>query len=234
MIDVACLIHGQTYDWQYVERLRSMVSRNLAVPITMHVYTEKDRQIPAPYVKHELIDWGIGGPKKSWWYKMQLFNPLYHSGPLLYFDLDTVIVGDITWITKLTTDVFWSVRDFKYLWRPYLYNVNSSVMWWDTNRFADVWQEFNQRDLANLMRMHHGDQDFLNSSIDQTRRRCFDTEQVRSWRWQCLDGGFDFSSRRFLKPGIGTNYPDGTSVLIFHGNPKPGETRDPVIRQHWQ
>ena len=234
MIDVACLIHGETYDWQYVDRLYSMVSRNVNQPITMHVYTEKQRPVPAPYVKHELLDWGFGGPKKAWWYKLQLFNPLYHHGPMLYFDLDTVIVNDISWIIKLDTDVFWSVRDFKYLWKPHLYNVNSSVMWWDTSKFSDIWHRACDQDIPIIMRRHHGDQDFLSETIEQSRRRCFDPDKIRSWRWQCLDGGFDFASRRYFRPGTGTRFDEDVSVLIFHGSPKPSEVRDPVIGQHWQ
>lgn len=233
-VNIACLIHGDVYGWDYVDRLYSMVQRNFNRPTTMHVYTEQDRPVPAPYVKHELIDWGISGPKKSWWYKMQLFNTEHHQGPLLYLDLDTVIVGKIDWICQLTTDLFWAVRDFKYLWKPHTYNINSSVMWWDTTKFAHIWQGFKEQELTYLTRKYHGDQDFLDDHISQNQRRCFDSQQIKSWRWQCLDGGFDFQSRRYLVPGQGTRYDDNTKILIFHGRPKPNEIRDPVIKQHWQ
>jgi hypothetical protein len=49
-------------------------------------------------VKHILDDWGISGPKRSWWYKMQLFNPAHFAGNLLYFDLDVVIANQLNWI----------------------------------------------------------------------------------------------------------------------------------------
>ena len=117
-IDCACVIHGDLYSWKYVDRLYSMLSRNITQGIRLHVYTEERRLVPPPYIKHSLDDWKIGGPKKSWWYKMQLFNTAHHAGPLLYFDLDTVIVKNIDWLVNLPLSYFWAVRDFKYLWKP--------------------------------------------------------------------------------------------------------------------
>ena len=80
----------------------------------------------------------------------------------------------------------------------------------------------------------HGDQDYISEVISQQQRRFFDTNRVKSWRWQALDGGFDFSRRKYHNPGQGTDISDQTSVLIFHGKPKPIDVKDPVILQHWQ
>lgn len=233
-INCACVIHGNAYDWSYVDRLYSMISRHLSCPIIMHVYTESNRPVPLPYVKHCLDDWNIGGAKRSWWYKMQMFNANHYSGPLLYFDLDTVIVGNIDWILNCPTDMFWGVRDFKYLWKPHLYNINSSIMWWDTSKFDWVWQNFKTQDLSTVVRRYHGDQDFITETIPQHQRRCFNPAQVQSWRWECLDGGYDFKRRMHKNPGTGTKITDKTSVLVFHGNPKPKEVQDSLIIQHWQ
>lgn len=233
-VNCACVIHGTAYDWSYVDRLYSMVSRQLNYPIVMHVYTEASRPVPLPYVKHCLDDWSIGGAKRSWWYKMQMFNSTHYSGPLLYFDLDTVIVNDISWILNCSTDMFWGVRDFKYLWKPHLYNINSSVMWWDTSKFDWVWQNFKTQDLTTVIRRYHGDQDFITEVIPQHQRRCFNPTQVQSWRWECLDGGYDFKRRKHKNPGTGTKITDKTSILVFHGNPKPKEVQDSLIIQHWQ
>ena len=82
-IDCACVIHGSGYDWQYVERLYNMLCRNLLKEVRLHVYTEHDRSVPPHMVKHILEDWGISGPKRSWWYKMQLFNPTHFAGNML-------------------------------------------------------------------------------------------------------------------------------------------------------
>lgn len=233
-IDCACLIHGTAYEWKYVEHLYNMLNRHLTAGARLHVYTESHRPVPAHMIKHELQDWGISEPKRSWWYKMQLFNPEHHNGPLLYFDLDTVIVNNIDWICNLPSNFFWSVRDFKYLWRSSDCKVNSSVMWWNTGRFDMVWHSFQRQNLKKMMSKYHGDQDYINDAVGHADRRFFDVNQVKSWRWQCLDGGYNFNKKFYKYPGKGTNFDPPTSVLIFHGKPKPGDLTDPVIVQHWQ
>lgn len=231
-INCACLIHSDGYSWNYVDRLYNMIIRNITRPVILHVYTEDSRAVPPPYVKHSLIDWGISGPKKSWWYKLQLFSSENYSGPLLYFDLDTVITGNIDWIWKLNLQHFWTVRDFKYLWRPNFNGSNSSIMWWNTETYDYIWQDVKRQKITDFFKKYHGDQDYITAAINN--RRFLNIDWVKSWRWQCLDGGYNFSRKIHLAPGSGTCLDKNTSILIFHGNPKPHEINDPVILKHWQ
>ena len=232
-IDCACVIHGHAYSWTYVDHLYDMLSRHLTPTVKLHVYTETNRQVPTPYIKHALTDWGIAGPKQSWWYKMQLFNPAHHSGPLLYFDLDTVIVNNLDWIWQLPTKYFWALRDFKYLWRPNHTGLNSSVMWWDTQNYIHVWNSFVDTDLKEVMSKHRGDQDYISVAIPENQRRFFELDTIQSWRWQCLDGGYNFQKKQHITPGTGTRVLSNTSVLVFHGHPKPNEINDPIVLEHW-
>jgi len=234
VIDCACVIHGTGYDWEYVERLYNMLTRRLPGGIRFHVYTEHDRSVPPHMIKHILDDWGFGGPKKSWWYKMQLFNPAHFSGRMLYLDLDVVLVQDLTWITELSTDYFWTIRDFRYLQNPRVNNMNSSVMWFDVARFGWVWDQFNTGPVTQKIQGFPGDQDFLNATIDHNQRRFFDDCKFQSYRWQCLDGGYNFTRRQHHRPGSGTVISPDTAVVVFHGKPKPHQVTDSVIREHWQ
>ena len=235
--DCACVIHGTGYEWVYVEKLYNMLSRNLPQGIRFHVYTEADRPVPSHMIKHELKLWpGIGGPKRSWWYKMQLFNAEHHQGNLLYFDLDCVIVNDLSWLPALSTDCFWTIKDFRYLQRSTHISMNSSIMWWNVEKFSKVWQDFDQLDINRTVTQYQGDQDYLNVAITPQQRRFFDTSRIQSWRWQVADGGYNFSARKPNAPGSGSNaYIGGdTSILVFHGRPKPHEcTADPVIANNW-
>lgn len=234
-VDVACVIHGRAYDWQYVEKLYNMVNRHLSRPVRFHVWTEHDRSVPPHMIKHILTPWpGIDGPRKSWWYKMQMFNPQYHTGDLLYLDLDMVILNNIDWLIQETTECFWTLRDFRYLQNAHHVAMNSSVMWWNVSNFYHIWDEFCQLDPVTQSRKYPGDQDFLNANIDIARRRLYDTNRVTSYRWQALDGGYDFRVRRHKKPGKGIRLSDDTSILVFHGKPKPHQIQDPLIVQHWQ
>jgi len=200
----------------------------------MHVYTEHDRSVPPHMIKHCLEEWkGISGPKKSWWYKMQLFNPEHYQGNLLYFDLDVVINGDITWITHLDTEKFWTIKDFRYLQHPTLSGINSSIMWWNVERYQHVWEKFKAEDVTKIVKQYHGDQDYLNATIDYNNRRYFDVNRIKSYRWQIADGGFAFPMRVPRSPGAGAVIDSDTCVMVFHGHPKPHEVRDPKIVQLW-
>ena len=233
-IDCACLIHGNGYDWSYVEKLYNMLNRHITPGIRLHVYTEVDRKVPSPMIKHVLDDWGISGPRRSWWYKMQLFNKQHHAGPLLYFDLDTVIVRNIDWIWQKPPNYFWTLRDFKYLWEPTDHSLNSSVMWWNTTKFDFIWQKFKQLPLTHILQKYRGDQDYLQAEMVKNQVKFLSKEAIKSWRWETFDGGYEFSSKQHRNPGSGTKITDPVSVLIFHGKPKPSQINDIIIKQHWQ
>jgi hypothetical protein len=236
IIDCACVIHGTGYDWVYVEKLYNMLTRHLPQGIRFHVYTEEGRSVPSHMIKHNLSEWsGISGPKRSWWYKMQLFNPEHHSGNLLYFDLDCVIINDISWIPQLSIDYFWTIRDFRYLQKSTHSGINSSVMWWNVDRFVHVWSDFEKLEIAQTIKRYQGDQDYIGAVIDHNQRRHFEQKQLQSWRWQISEGGYDFKRRQPQKPGTPTVVSDETSILVFHGRPKPHECiSDPVVAMHWQ
>ena len=230
----ACVIIGNSYSWEYVEILYNMLKRHLTPIIQLHVYTEDSRQVPAHMIKHSLVDWGLIRSDKLWWYKMQLFNSRFYSGPLLYFDLDVVIIKNIDYFWQLPLQYLWGVRDFKHLWRPAHYSTNSSILWWNTLQFDYIWQDFIIKDRTAVMRQLHGDQDYLTKEVMEKDRRYFSTELVKSWRWQALDGGFNFKRRSYLNPNSGTTIDDKTGVLVFHGKPKPHQTIDKVIKEHWR
>ena len=205
--DCACVIHGDYYDWSYVENLHKMITRNTEYNVRLHVFTEESRVVPAPYIKHSLIDWPkISGPRKGWWYKMQMFNSKHFHGRMLYFDLDVVIVNNIDWILQLNPVHFWAIRDFKHLWRGQWDGINSSVMYWDTNRYQHIYDQFISTDLDYIVATYPGDQDFLSKNLDFERLRYLDASRISSWRWQALDGGMNFQKRTHKIPNKGTEF----------------------------
>jgi hypothetical protein len=235
-IDCACVIHGTMYDYVYVERLYNMLSRNLTPKVHLHVFTEAARPVGDSMHKHVLTDWAnIKGPRRGWWYKMQMFDPSHNLGRLLYFDLDVVIVRNIDWIWQSKSDYFWALKDFKYLWRPGWTGINSSVMCWDTQKFGWIWERFQENNLDVTVRRWHGDQDFLSAMLVGNRElKYLDPARIKSWRWQCKDGGLDFKTRMYTAPGSGSHVDADTSVLIFHGKPNPHEIQDDLVQQHWR
>lgn len=234
IIDCACVIHGQVYDWIYVERLYNMLRYQLSPDIRFHVYTEPERPVPAHMIRHDLISWpGVIGPRKSWWYKLQLFDARHHTGNLLYLDLDTVLVSSLDWIRTLDPQHFWAIRDFKYLQRLPGNTINSSMMWWNVSKYQHIWHEFNNERVMEVIKRFPGDQDYLSKKLSLEQLRFFDDQRCQSYRWQCLDGGYDFKRRRYNTPGSGVSFSPETSVMVFHGHPKPHEITDPLVANFW-
>jgi len=233
IVDCACVIHGNGYNWEYVEKLYNMLTRIIPTGIRFHVYTEHDRSVPPHMIKHILEDWGISGPKKSWWYKLQLFNPEHHLGDLLYLDLDVVIVRELDFIQALDTNYLWTIRDFRYLQRKAYSTVNSSMMWFNVAKFSSVWEKFKSGTIQQIIKSYPGDQDYIAAMVDHNNRRFFEDRYFESYRWQCLDGGYDFAKRQFRKPGSGLKISAETAVVVFHGTPKPHQIHDPEISNLW-
>jgi hypothetical protein len=235
-VDCACVIHGDYYDWLYVERLYNMLQVNSSRHINLHVYTEEHRDVPSYMIKHTLTEWpNIAGPTRSWWYKMQMFNSEHFSGQLFYLDLDTVIVGNIDWIWDLDATQFHAIHDFRRLWKPSWTGINSSLMLWDTEKYHWIWETFCNKDINALIKSFHGDQDFLSKLVVGTPDFSYlDNDLIKSWRWQANNGGLNMKTRQYHKPGTGTVIEPGTSFLVFHGRPKPHDIAEPIIQQCWQ
>ena len=163
-----------------------------------------------------------------------LFRSELFSGDLLYFDLDVVLAKNLDWIHDAGTDLFWTIRDFRYLQRRDIVSMNSSMMWFNTKQFGWIWDQFNSLNFLATIKQYPGDQDYLNSALHPNQRRFFDDKYFESFRWQCLDGGYDFFKRRHHAPNTGVRIQPDTAVVVFHGRPKPAEVQDPVIQSLWR
>jgi len=234
-IHCGCVIHGDYYKWEYVEKLYNSLKRHFSYPIHFHVWTEGGREVPKPMIKHELRDLGVAGPKKSWWYKTQLFNAKCFKGKLFYFDLDVVITGNLDWMLGLSDDKFWAVRDFKYLWRKsrsWLFN--SSIMIFNTEKYSGLWKKFKREPHA-IMNMYHGDQDYVNAEVPQADKGFLNWEYIKSFRWQVMDGGIDPIYRNYPRKGKDrSKIFENLSIVVFHGEPKPHEITDDDVKKYWR
>lgn len=234
-IDCGCVIHGDLYSWDYVIRLRNMICRHMDRPVRFHVFTEPDRPVPPPMIRHDLRTWpGVSGRKRGWWYKMQMFDPRHQLDRFLYLDLDVVVVRSLNWILDLDPRYFWTVRDFRWLWRPSWQGANTSVMYWDASRWSEIWQDFAARDINTIVKQWSGDQDYITHVMGAGKMKFVDESLVQSWRWQIQDGGLDFRTRTYRRPGAGSVITPAVSVIVFHGAPKPHEIRDETIQNFWK
>ena len=138
-MNFCCVRVGDKYGDEYVTKLQAGVSRHLPSH-QGHVFTcFTDRSITG--VLCEQLPENLPG----WWAKLGLFKL---KQPLIYFDLDVVITGDLT--PLLEWDGFGIIKDW---WQPCF---NSSVMKL-TGEEGEVWDDFT----PDVMKRLHGDQDWI-------------------------------------------------------------------------
>ncbi len=217
-LNVVCLKWGTKYSADYVNRLFHMVSRNLSRPFRFHCLTEDPDGLDRAIVPLALE---TSPDLAGWWYKLSLFREEFFglSGPLLYLDLDVVIVDSVDFLADLPGD-FLIIRNWSrnLMW-------NSSVMRFTVGKYGHIWERF-QSDSKSIMRDYNGDQEWIFNCVPEERN--WPSNKIVSYK-KSLD------SRAFLvleKLGLerwglkapdwmDTSLPPGAAIVIFHGKPDP-------------
>lgn len=134
---------------------------------------------------------------EGWWSKIELFRPGMLTGPVLYMDIDTVVVGKIP---KITPSQLTMLPDVYYTGR-----FGSGVMAWNGG-YSHIYKAFKKapkKYMAEYMtKLRWGDQAFISEHCghkpDPFRH------EFRSYKAHCRHG-----------------IPHGTKVVYFHGEPRP-------------
>ena len=210
MLTVACVKWGTMYGPEYVNKLEAMVSRHLTLPYKFKCFTDN----PAG-LHHSVVEPLYAG-LEGWWGKLSLFQPsqFRSSDRVLFFDLDTVILGSLDKIAAYDGP-FAILRDFIF---PDHYG--SGVMAWKPSLATDsIWELWNATGRPRPIR---GDQGWIEKSLK-------DRGAVPDL-WQDLFPG-EFVSYKcdcFYMPPA----PEA-KVVCFHGTPKPHEIKRKFITEHW-
>jgi hypothetical protein len=207
-VTVACVLRRSAdYDVDYVARLRDGVAAHL--PAAHRFVCLSD--VPVPCERFPLVhDW------PGWWAKMELFRPDV-GGDLLYFDLDTVITGDLAGLAgvgRLTmlSDFYWPER------------VASGVMYLPQADRAWVWRHWIADPAGHMERAGRfddrraiGDGKILGRLLGDRPTRFQDLlpGQIVSYKVDVRQA----TGRRFER-GRGV-LPAGARVVCFHGQPRP-------------
>ena len=150
-------------------------------------------------------DWsGVRG----WWAKMELFAP-WVEGDLLYFDLDTSLVGDLGDIAAVRSLTM--LQDFNFA-----AHASSGMMFLPEAERPRIWETF-ARDPAHWIGHYDdpqredarwGDQAFLT-----------DHGLDRAQRWQSVvpDQVYSYKVHDLARDGM----PPNARVICFHGQPRP-------------
>lgn len=203
MLTVACVLKsGGIYDASWVTPLKNGVAKHL--PIEHRFVCLSDVEVPCERIPLE-HDW------PGWFAKIELFKL---SGPLLYFDLDSAIVGDLSDIAGAVTGPgLTTLEDF---YRPG--GIGSGVMAWGETQLSLYYLFLNSPQKWMKACGGGGDQSYI--------------ERVRiSDKWQAKLPGQIVSYKVHCQNGI----PPDARVVCLHGRPKFADmpANDPV-RVAWE
>ncbi len=200
-LTVACVLAKPGYGREWVRRLERMVRANLTVPHRFVCLTDDDggltcrtKRLPAG------LRFGSG-----WWAKLALFQRGLFEGRVLYLDLDSLVLGDLDFVTKFDGD-FAILRDF---YRPDGYG--SGVMLWNKPH-PHVWDDW----IAAGAPQHPlGDQGWMEQALPNAYRLQDEFPgKFVSYKVHCAERD---------------QAPEGAAVLSFHGEPKNAD----FPPEHW-
>jgi len=171
-IEIRCVLKsGGSYDQDYVYRLKKACKLNTDVPfdfvcLTDDLSVDFCETIP---LKH---NW------PGWWSKIELFRPDLSKAPSVFFDLDTIIKGNIDDLLLLSTKApFLALKGFNQRFRPPNgVNFASGLMTGSFYKYSKVYEQFKIDPETHMNDSHfdwrHGDQGFIGKTIgfDKVKR----------------------------------------------------------------
>jgi len=225
MITIACVLKsGGDYDTDYVCRLQEGVAAYLSVPHRFVCLSDVD-------VPCERIPLVHGWP--GWWAKMELFKL---PGPLLYFDLDTIIVASIDQLAARVIappyNHFVMLRDF------YRQDRSSGILGWsgDVSEIFDEFEgnyaakaTFERKPKATYMivdgRQFRGDQEWL-----QVYLKSMEVWLSVTMAQDVMPGIYSYKVDIKKMKGL----PQDAKIICFHGRPRPAElSANHELRKCW-
>lgn len=210
MLTVVCVRTGTKYGVDYVWRLRNMVARHLPIPHEFICFTDQPERPAGMRFFHT--------DRPGWWAKMLVFCwPTWSRR--LYFDLDTVIVGDLTPLAEWDGE-FGICENFTKLagHNSWDCNYGSCVMSLAPGWGMDVWNAFNADDKAIMESCPRGDQ----QAIERLAPGATYLQDV-------TPPGYFLGYR-----DLTDSKPEGCSVVVFAGSRKPDNCPHQWIKDEWK
>lgn len=205
---------GTLYGAEYVNRLYSMVKRNLTYDFKMVCFTDDEAGIIDEVQCFPIPEINIPSnlPERMWKKLTTLKEDLYGlKGRALFLDLDIVIVDNIDCFFEIDGE-FRIIKDHS--WRSWRITGNSSVYRFDIGKHGYVFEDF-IANFDNVIKQHRNEQEYLTHAINNKGKlQYWPKEWCPSYKYDC-NSRFPLSIWR--KPII----PEGAKIIIFHGEINP-------------
>lgn len=210
---IFCMKWGTLYGPEYVNRLYSMVKRNLSYDFKMVCFTDNNQGITSAVQCFPIPAMELPGglPERMWKKLSTLKEDLYGlQGTALFLDLDIVIVDSIDPFFELEGD-FLIIKDYKKQWRI---TGNSSVYRFEIGKHGYVFDDF-LTNFNEIRKRHRNEQEYLTQAIfDKGKLNYWPKEWCPSYKYDCVSKvPFAF----WVTPKI----PEGAKIIIFHGEINP-------------
>lgn len=210
---IFCMKWGTLYGADYVNRLHSMVKRNLSSDFKMVCFTDDEKGIISEVDCYPIPEINVPGnlPERMWKKLTTLKGDLYGlKGIALFLDLDVVIVDNIDCFFEIEGD-FRIIKDYNKQWRI---TGNSSVYRFDIGHYPYVFDYFTEN-FKSIQKAHRNEQEYLTTAIhEKGKLQYWPVEWCPSYKYDCLSRiPFAF----WKKPII----PEGAKIIIFHGEINP-------------
>jgi hypothetical protein len=200
---VVCVLRsGGDYGREHVRALFAGVARRWPRDLPLRFVALTDASVGSAGIEERPLRTGWPG----WWSKMELFLAEHDDlGDMLYFDLDTMVVGPLDAIARVGRLTL--LRDFYHRRR-----VQSGMMYLPAAErpyACAAWVE----DPDGVVSRHRGDGQFLH-----------ELWRGKADRWQDSLPGQVVSYKVHVRQRKGPTIPAGACVVCFHGRPRPWTT----------
>ncbi len=214
-LTVACVLRRGGQYWgsregpffaKYVRILRDAVAANLRLPHRFVCLSD----VAVPCERIDLRQFWPGA-----WAKIELFRPGLFDGPVLYLDLDTVVLGALDELARVALDgEFAAVRHRQG-------GLDAAVMAWRVDcsfihrRHAWLPEYFRYRHRA------VGHRGFIEASLAHA-----------DVAWRAIDDALPGAVIDYADLGAGGVIPAPARLCVFHGRPRPHELEAEQFA-HW-
>lgn len=192
---------------EYVNALFKGVARHSTEPFNFVCFTDLAEINTDEYMRGiELrpLPWGLRG----WWNKLYLFKEGVLRDRVVFFDLDTVIMGNIDLLLQYRGK-FAMVRD---LMRAGKYQ--SCIMAWDAQFAYEIWEQYEAQDYPQTD--EEGDQHFIQQHI-------IGADLLQNF----IDGIYSY------KVSCQNSIPTDARIVCFHGLPRPHQVKETWLARYW-
>lgn len=212
VVNVLCMKWGTKYPADYVNRLYSMVARNIRRPFRFVCLTDDNSDLSENIEFFPLpeLSVNLSGPERGW-NKLSVFSQeLYDlKGKVLCLDLDLIITGDLDDLFDYPGAVMiikdWVKRDG---------TGNSSVYRFEVGAHPEVLSEF-EASFDKIKAVYRNEQEYLSAILMQKNALVYWPDNwCRSFKRHCLRPWSFFIARE-------TKIPADARVIVFHGKPDP-------------